>query len=91
MEELKHRILAEGKNLGRGILKTDTFINHQTDTRLMFEVGRELACHFTDAGVTKVITAEISGIAPALATAHAMGVRVTAEGVDHKRRRGSET
>ncbi len=74
MEELKHRILAEGKNLGRGILKTDSFINHQIDTRLMFEVGRELACHFTDAGVTKVITAEISGIAPALATAHALGV-----------------
>ena len=74
MEELKHRILAEGKNLGRGILKTDSFINHQIDTRLMFEVGRELARHFTDAGVTKVITAEISGIAPALATAHALGV-----------------
>jgi len=74
MKELKHRILAEGKNLGRGILKTDSFINHQIDTRLMFEVGRELARHFTDADVTKVITAEISGIAPALATAHALGV-----------------
>ncbi len=74
MKELKHRILAEGKNLGRGILKTDSFINHQIDTRLMFEVGRELAHHFTDADVTKVITAEISGIAPALATAHALGV-----------------
>ena len=76
MEELKRRIIAEGKNLGRGILKVDSFINHQIDTHLMFDVGRELARRFSDAGVTKVITAEISGIAPALATAHALNVPV---------------
>ena len=76
MEELVRRILAEGKNLGRGILKVDSFINHQIDTHLMFEIGREMARHFADAGVTKVITAEISGIAPALATAHALDVPV---------------
>jgi xanthine phosphoribosyltransferase len=76
VEALKRRILAEGKNLGRGILKVDSFINHQIDTHLMFEVGRELARHFADASVTKVITAEISGIAPALATAHALNVPV---------------
>ena len=76
MEALKQRILAEGENLGRGILKVDTFINHQIDTQLMFEMGRELARPFADAGVTKVITAEISGIAPALATAHALNVPV---------------
>jgi len=76
MEALKQRILAEGSNLGRGILKVDSFLNHQIDTHLMFEVGRELARHFADADVTKVITAEISGIAPALATAHALNVPV---------------
>jgi xanthine phosphoribosyltransferase len=76
MEALKQRILVEGQNLGQGILKVDSFINHQIDTHLMFEVGRELARYFTDADVTKVITAEISGIAPALATAHALGVPV---------------
>ena len=76
MDELKKRILAEGKNLGRGILKVDSFINHQIDTHLMFAVGRELARYFADIGVTKVITAEISGIAPALATAHALNVPV---------------
>ncbi len=53
MEALKRRIMAEGKNLGRGILKTDSFINHQIDTHLMFEVGRELARHFAAVGVTK--------------------------------------
>ena len=76
MDELKRRILAEGKNLGRGILKVDSFINHQIDTHLMFAVGRDLARHFAETGVTKVITAEISGIAPALATAHALNVPV---------------
>ena len=76
MEALKQRILAEGENLGRGILKVDSFINHQIDTHLMFDVGGELARHFAYAEVTKVITAEISGIAPALATAHALNVPV---------------
>lgn len=74
MEALKRRILTDGENLGGGILKVDSFINHQIDTHLMFEVGRELANYFANAGVTKVMTAEISGIAPALATAHALNV-----------------
>jgi xanthine phosphoribosyltransferase len=76
MEALRQRIQAEGENLGRGILKVDSFINHQIDTYLMFDVGKELASYFADAQVTKVITAEISGIAPALATAHALDVPV---------------
>jgi xanthine phosphoribosyltransferase len=76
MEALKQRILNEGKHLGHGILKVDNFINHQIDTRLMFEIGQELARPFADAGVTKVMTAEISGIAPALATAYALDVPV---------------
>jgi xanthine phosphoribosyltransferase len=76
MEALKQKILTEGRNLGRGILKVDNFINHQIDTELMFGIGRELARPFVDAGVTKVITAEISGIAPALATAYKLQVPV---------------
>lgn len=76
MEELKRRILAEGKNLGRGILKVDSFLNHQIDTSLLFKVGQELAARFADAGVTKVMTAEISGIAPALTAGYALGVPV---------------
>jgi xanthine phosphoribosyltransferase len=76
MEALKARILAEGQNLGRGILKVDGFINHQVDPRLMLEVGRELAARFADTGATKVLTAEISGIAPAVMTALALNVPV---------------
>jgi xanthine phosphoribosyltransferase len=76
MEALKQRILSEGKNLGRGILKVDGFINHQVDPMLMDECGRELARRFAGAGATKVLTAEISGIAPALCAAMALRIPV---------------
>jgi xanthine phosphoribosyltransferase len=76
MEALKERIRREGKNLGRGILKVDSFINHQVDPALMLAAGGALAAHFGALGITKVLTAEISGIAPALTTALALGVPV---------------
>ena len=76
MEALKERIRREGKNLGNGILKVDSFINHQVDPALMLAVGGALAAHFGALGITKVLTAEISGIAPALTTALALGVPV---------------
>jgi xanthine phosphoribosyltransferase len=69
MRELQERIKLEGKNLGNGILKVDGFINHQVDPVLMDACGRELAYRFRDIGATKVLTAEISGIAPAVTTA----------------------
>jgi xanthine phosphoribosyltransferase len=76
MEILKQRILSQGKNLGRGILKVDGFINHQVDPQLMNECGRELARRFAQIGATKVLTAEISGIAPALMTAFHLGIPI---------------
>lgn len=76
MELLKQRILAEGRNLGQGILKVDGFINHQVDPRLMHACGQELAARFSQLGATKVLTAEISGIAPALTTAYHLGLPV---------------
>ncbi len=69
MLELRERILREGKNLGNGILKVDGFINHQVDPELMDACGQELALRFKDIGATKILTAEISGIAPAVSTA----------------------
>jgi len=69
LEELIQRIIKDGRNLGRGILKVDGFINHQVDPVLMDACGREFARRFKDVGATKVLTAEISGIAPAIATA----------------------
>jgi len=76
MQELKDRILAEGKNLGNGILKVDGFINHQVDPTLMDTCGQEFARRFRRVGATKVLTAEISGIAPALTTAFHLGLPV---------------
>jgi xanthine phosphoribosyltransferase len=74
MHSLHDRILKEGRNLGRGILKVDSFLNHQVDPTLMDECGRELAKRFESVGATKILTAEISGIAPALSTALHMGL-----------------
>lgn len=76
MQALKDRIQRDGRNLGGGILKVDGFINHQVDASLMEACGREFAKHFKDAGATKVLTAEISGIAPALTTALHLGIPV---------------
>lgn len=76
MESLKQRILRDGRNLGNGILKVDGFVNHQVDPILMDACGREFARRFSDLGATKVLTAEISGIAPALMTAKHLGLPV---------------
>jgi len=76
VEELRERILRDGKNLGNGILKVDSFVNHQVDPRLMDACGRELARRFADVGATKILTAEISGIAPALMTSLHLGLPV---------------
>lgn len=75
-EPLKKRIEKEGRNLGDGILKVDPFINHQVDPILMDACGRELAARFEPTRPTKILTAEISGIAPALMTAKYMQVPV---------------
>jgi xanthine phosphoribosyltransferase len=76
MKELKDRILSAGQALGNGILKVDSFINHQVDPALMDACGREFAKRFANAGATKILTAEISGIAPALTTGFHLGLPV---------------
>ena len=76
MKLLQERILSEGANLGDGILKVDGFVNHQVDPALMAECGKELARRFRHLNATKVLTAEISGIAPALTTAAELALPV---------------
>src|SRR5512143_1168086 len=76
VKKLRDRILAEGQVLGGGILKVDSFVNHQVDPLLMDACGREFARRFASLGATKVLTAEISGIAPALTTALHLGLPV---------------
>ena len=76
VKELEERILRDGKNLGGGILKVDSFVNHQVDPLLMDACGKEFARRFAHLGATKVLTAEISGIAPAVTTAVHLGLPV---------------
>jgi xanthine phosphoribosyltransferase len=76
MQELVDRIRQEGKNLGNGILKVDGFINHQVDPKLMDSCGKEFSRRFGNIGATKILTAEISGIAPAITTGFHMGLPV---------------
>lgn len=76
MQLLKDRILTQGKNLGNGILKVDSIINHQVDPILMNACGQELARRFSNVRATRILTAEISGIAPALMTAMHLNVPV---------------
>lgn len=76
MRELEERIRRDGQVLPGGILKVDSFVNHQVDAGLMERCGRELAGRFAGLQATKVLTAEISGIAPALTTAMHLGIPV---------------
>lgn len=74
MQALKDRIRAEGRYMGDGILKIDGILNHQIDPVLAQGMGEEIARHFRDSRVTRILTAEVSGIAPALMTATALNV-----------------
>lgn len=74
MKLLEDKILAEGKALNKQILKVDGFINHQVDAELMDLIGKEFAEHFKKRGITKIVTIESSGIAPALMTAKELNV-----------------
>ena len=66
MEELKARILKDGRCLLGGILKVDNFINHQMDPILMMSIAEEFVRRFAHADINKIITIEASGIAPAI-------------------------
>ena len=72
MKLLEERILKDGNVLGENILKVDSFLTHQVDYQLMKEIGKAFAERFKDAGLTKIVTIEASGIAPALYVAEAL-------------------
>jgi xanthine phosphoribosyltransferase len=76
MKALKDRILSEGQNLGNGILKIDSLLNHQIYPDLMMEMGVEFAERFGNLHIDRILTVEISGIAPALMAGLALKVPV---------------
>ncbi|MFC3750155.1 xanthine phosphoribosyltransferase [Paenibacillus sp. GCM10012306] len=69
MELLRRKVIDEGIVLGQGVLKVDSFLNHQMDPVLMREIGREFTRRFAGEEITKVLTIESSGIAPGIMTA----------------------
>jgi xanthine phosphoribosyltransferase len=76
MHSLKKRILEEGRLIGDDILKVDSFLNHQIDPVLMEDIGAEFGRRYSGERITRVLTIETSGIAPALFAALALKVPV---------------
>ena len=74
MKLLEDRIVKDGSVLSDTVLKVDSFLTHQVDTGLMKEIGKVFSEAYKDAGITKIVTIEASGIAPALYTAETMQV-----------------
>ncbi|HFI0086720.1 TPA: xanthine phosphoribosyltransferase [Streptococcus suis] len=74
MQTLEERILKDGQVLGENILKVDSFLTHQVDFGLMKEMGQVLADAYRSKDITKVVTIEASGIAPAVYVAESLDV-----------------
>ena len=74
MQELKDRIIKEGKILPGNIVKVDGFLNHRVDVGFLRRLAKEFYSRFGDKGVTLIMTAEASGIALASITAEEFGV-----------------
>lgn len=76
MELLQRMIMEQGVVIDSEILKVDSFLNHRIDPELMNAIGQEFAGRFRDDGVSKILTLESSGIAPAVFTGFYLGVPV---------------
>jgi xanthine phosphoribosyltransferase len=76
MKLLEQKISLEGTVLSGNVLKVDSFLNHQIDPDLMNEIGKEFASRFANEGITKIVTIESSGIAPAVMAGLHMNVPV---------------
>ena len=77
LEELKERILAEGRAKAEGgVVLVGSFLNHQLDPQLMMRCAEEFARLFKDQGINKIVTIEASGIAPAIMTGYLMHLPV---------------
>ena len=76
MNILKERILQDGKCYEGGILKVDSFINHQMDPMLMYKIAQEFVTRFKDEKINKIVTIEASGIAPAIMVGYIMQLPV---------------
>lgn len=62
MKALIDRIKKDAVCLPGGVIKVDSFINHQMDTALVDDIGAEFARRFKDKKIDKILTIEASGI-----------------------------
>ena len=76
MKLLEDRIKEDGIVLEGNVLKVNSFLNHQIDPDLMAAIGQEFAKLFKDQGITRILTVESSGIAPAIMVGYALHVPV---------------
>ena len=74
MQALVSAIREHGVILPGSILKVDGLVNHQLLPELTREMGLRFADYFRELRPNKVLTIEVSGIAPALMTALELGV-----------------
>ena len=74
MNFLEERIAQDGVVKEGNVLKVDSFLNHQMDTDLLDEIGKEFYRRFKDSNITKILTIEASGIALAYSAARCFNV-----------------
>lgn len=71
MKLLEERIARDGVVKAEGVLKVDSFLNHQMDVELIDQLGAEWARLFEGRPINKILTIEASGIGiAALAARH---------------------
>ena len=73
MQELKDRIVKEGKILPGNIVKVDGFLNHRVDCAFMGRIADEFQKFFDLDKVDLILTAEASGIALSAICAYRYG------------------
>ncbi len=76
MKLLEDRIRQDGVVKDEGVLKVDSFLNHQLDIGLLEACGKEFKRLVADAPITKILTIEASGIGIACIVAQHFGVPV---------------
>lgn len=76
MNFLEERILKDGQVRDGNILKVDSFLNHQLDVGVLNQIGLTFYEKYKDAGITRILTIEASGIAIAVMTARYFNVPV---------------
>lgn len=74
MQFVKERILRDGAVKDGGVLKVDSFLNHQLDIPFLEQVGQAFCQRFADLSVTRVLTMETSGIPVAYPVARQLQV-----------------